>query len=164
MRPTAPVALVLAIGLVAAACGGDEATPKPVDQATPAPVGTTTGEVLNQDAAESPVMQVEAAQSAEPELAKKAAQTSEDDPDATYGLVSGRYRFAWDTPSDDSPEACDRVELAIVQQDGDFEWVKGSTSARFNATVNDLPEGIYKLEQREPGCEVWQLRIDWMTN
>ena len=83
---------------------------------------------------------------------------------ATYALVSGRYRLAWDTPPDDSEDACERVEVAVVQQDGDFEYVRGSTSARFNATVNDLPQGIYKLEQRDPGCPTWQLRIDWMTN
>jgi hypothetical protein len=104
------------------------------------------------------------AATAVPEFAKKAAHTSEDDPNATYGLVSGRYRLAWDTPPDDSADACERVELAVIQQDGDFEYVKSSTSARFNATVNDLPQGTYKLEQRDPSCTTWQLRIDWMTN
>ncbi len=159
MRPTASVVLILAIGLIAAACGGSDATPEPADGATPAAATTPgaegSGEVASQAAATEPP---------EPAFTKKAAQTSADDPDATHGLVSGRYRLAWDTPTDEAGDGCARVEVAVVQQDGDFEYVKSSTSARFNATVNDLPEGMYKLEQRDPECEVWQIRIDWMTN
>ena len=154
MRPITTAALVLAVGLVVAACGGDDVTPVPATEAPPAAATSeATGAPVASDAAASAS-----------EFAKKAAHTSEDDPDATYALVSGRYRLAWDTPPDDSEDACERVEVAVVQQDGDFEYVRGSTSARFNATVNDLPQGVYKLEQRDPGCTTWQLRIDWMTN
>ncbi len=180
MRTIASAALVLSIGLIAAACGGDEKTPAPTEGATVAPATTipdVTAPVATIPAAtdtaglegtkapvETSSAPTDATSSAAPAFAKKAAHTSEDDPDATYGLVSGRYRLAWDTPADDSADACERVEVAVAQQDGDFEYVRGSTSARFNATVNDLPQGIYKLEQRDPNCKIWQVRIDWMTN
>jgi hypothetical protein len=168
MRPTATAALILSLGLVAAACGGDEAVPAPAE-ATPAAITSDPAEAPAVTSAPGDAVTASPADAAAvstpvAEFAKKAAHTSEDDPDATYGLVSGRYRLAWDTPPDDSEEACDRVEVAVVQQDGDFEYVRGSTSARFNATVNDLPQGTYKLEQRDPACTTWQLRIDWMTN
>ncbi len=179
MRTIASAALVLTIVLVAAACGGDEATPAPTEAATVAPAttipemtapaatmlaATDTAGLEGTEAPATVAGEPIATSSAAPEFAKKAAHTSEDDPDATYGLVSGRYRLAWDTPADDSADACERVEVAVAQQDGDFEYVRGSTSARFNATVNDLPQGTYKLEQRDPNCKIWQVRIDWMTN
>ena len=176
MRPIATAALILTVGLVAAACGGDEAVPAPAE-ATPAAVASEPVEApavtgvpadgattAPDDAVTAAPADAAAGSTPVAEFAKKAAHTSEDDPNTTYGLVSGRYRLAWDTPPDDSEDACDRVEVAVVQQDGDFEYVRGSTSARFNATVNDLPQGTYKLEQRDPTCTTWQLRIDWMTN
>lgn len=165
MRPTATAALILAIGLAAAACGGDSATPAAVDEGTPAPAASEAADTTA-GAGTATAAAIESAPDTTPlpEFTKKAAQTSEDDPAATFGLISGRYRLAWDTPPDDSPDACERVEVAVVQQDGDFEYVKASTSAQFNATVNDLPQGTYKLEQRDPDCKTWQLRIDWMTN
>ncbi len=175
MRPTATVALILAMGLVVVACGGDDATAVPIADPTPAAVSSepteAPGATVAATVTDAPVAgatdapaQPSPGSTPVPEFAKKAAHTSEDDPNATYGLISGRYRLAWDTPPDDSAEACERVEVAVVQQDGDFEYVKASTSARFNSTVNDLPQGTYKLEQRDPACPIWQLRIDWMTN
>jgi hypothetical protein len=95
------------------------------------------------------------------EFARSAQHSSSDDPEATFGLVSGRYRFAWDTPSENP---CSRVEVAVTQVDGDFQYIKSSTAARFNTTVYDLPQGIYKLDQLDPDCREWELRIDWMTN
>jgi hypothetical protein len=168
MRPTATAALILSLGLVAAACSGDDVTPAPAG-VTPAAVASAPAEApagtgAPADAVTAAPADAAAGSTPVAEFAKKAAHTSEDDPNATYGLVSGRYRLAWDTPPDDSEDACTRVEVAVVQQDGDFEYVRGSTSRRFNATVNDLPQGAYKLEQRDPSCTTWQLRIDWMTN
>jgi hypothetical protein len=164
MRPTATVALILAVGLVAAACGGDDATPKP-EEPTAAPAATEASVEATEAPGEATEAPAEATPEPEPEFAKKAAITSEDDPETTFGLTSGRYRLAWDTQAADAAsDGCERVEVAVVQQDGDFEYIKPSTSARFNATVNDLPEGTYKLEQRDPACETWQVRIDWMTN
>ena len=42
MRLSAAAASILAIGLVVAACGGDEATPEPADAATPAAAATAS--------------------------------------------------------------------------------------------------------------------------
>lgn len=149
---------ILASALVAAACGGADTAPTPPAQPSPAgPAATSTSggspgaEVASPGtAASSPAV-----------FAKTARQSSSDDPEQTHALVSGRYRFAWNTPAD---APCSRVEIAVTQVDGDFTYSKGSTAARFNATVNDLVEGHYKLQQLDPGCETWDLRIDWMTN
>jgi hypothetical protein len=154
MRPTA-TALFVAIAVIVAACGGeDSASPAPAAQATAAAATGTGGATAATSAAdETPA--------AATEYVRSAKQSSADDPEVTHDLTSGRYRFAWDTPSENP---CSRVEVAVTQVDGDFQYKKASTSARFNTTVNDLPQGTYKLEQLDPGCVEWDLRIDWMTN
>ena len=31
-------------------------------------------------------------------------------------------------------------------------------------SINDLPEGMYTIQQLDPDCAVWNVRVDWMTN
>jgi hypothetical protein len=148
----AATALIVAVAVVAAACGGEGGSPTPADQPTAAADASPAAGAANATSAPDETAV---------EFGKSARHSSTDDPEATYALVSGRYRLAWDTPTDNE---CERVEVAVTQVDGDFEYVKSSTSARFNATVNDLPQGSYKLQQLDPDCTEWDLRIDWMTN
>ncbi len=169
MRPAASIALILAIGLVAAACGGDDATPEPTGEATAAPAATEAPAEEPTEAVESPTgdaTEVPAEESAEPtpesatavpEFAKKAAHASTDDPEAMYGLTSGRYRMEWRTTD------CERVDILVSQVDGDFSYPKPSKSSYATATINDLPEGTYKIEQLDPECADWSVRLDWMT-
>ena len=174
MRLPAAAASILAIGLVVAACGGDDATPEPADEATPAPAATEAAEEPAEEATEAPAQEAteepaeaptpEAVEepseeaAAEPEFAKKAAITSEDDPATTFGLTSGRYRMQWSTTD------CDQIEVVVTQQDGEFVFPWPSKSSFASATINDLPEGTYTIEQVDPGCAEWSVRVDWMTN
>ena len=185
MRLSAAAASILAIGLVVVACGGDEATPtpaataaaeEPAAEATEAPeeaVEEPTEEAVEQpseepteppaeEATEAPAEETteppaeEAA--AEPEFGKKAAISSEDDPTTTFGLTSGRYRMQWSTTD------CDQVDILVQQVDGEFSYPKPSRSSFASATINDLPEGTYTIEQLDPDCAEWSVRVDWMTN
>ena len=162
MRLPAAAASILAIGLVAAACGGDEATPEPTDEATPAAAATEAAEEPAEEPteapAEEPVEEPAEEAVAETEFAKKAAITSADDPATTFGLTSGRYRMQWSTTD------CDQIEVVVTQQDGDFVFPWPSRSSFASATINDLPEGTYTIEQVDPACEEWSVRVDWMTN
>ena len=38
------------------------------------------------------------------------------------------------------------------------------SSSYATATINDLPEGTYTIEQVDPACADWSVRVDWMTN
>ena len=192
MRRSAAAASIFAISLVVAACGGDEATSEPADEATPAPAATeaaeeptaaaaeategtgeeATGaaqEAVEEATAEAPADATEPPAeeateppaeeaAAEPEFGKKAAITNEDDPATTFGLTSGRYRMQWSTTD------CEQVDILVQQVDGDFSYPKPSRSSFASATINDLPEGTYTIEQLDPDCVEWSVRIDWMTN
>ena len=182
MRLPAAAASILAIGLVAAACGGDEATSEPADEATPAAAATEAAEEPAEEATEAPAEATEApaeeateapaeeategaaeeppdgGSAAEPEFGKKAAITNEDDPATTFALTSGRYRMQWSTSD------CDQIEVVVTQTDGDFVFPWPSKSSFASATINDLPEGMYTIEQVDPTCEEWSVRVDWMTN
>jgi hypothetical protein len=160
MRLPVAVASILAIGLVAAACGGDDATSEPTEAATAAPIVTeAAAEAPAEAATEAPAEATEQA-AAEPEFGKKAQHSSTDDPEATYALTSGRYRMEWSTNKDE----CEQVDILVSQVDGDFSYPKPSKSSYATATINDLPEGLYKIEQLDPGCTEWTIRVDWMTN
>ena len=154
MRLSGAAVSILAIGLIVAACGGDEATPEATAEATPVPAATDAAEGPATEASEAPAAEA----AAEPEYSKKAAVTSEDDPEATYALASGRYRMQWSTTD------CEQVDLLVQQVDGDFSYPKPSRSSFASATINDLPEGSYKIQQLDPDCTEWSVRIDWMTN
>ena len=170
MRLPAAAASILAIGLVVAACGGDDATPEPAEEATPAPAATEAAEETAEEATEAPAEEpTEEATEApaeepteeavvEPEFGKKAALTNEADPTATYALTSGRYRMQW------SSTDCEQVDLLVDQVDGDFSYPKPSRSSFASATINDLPEGMYTIQQLDPACAEWSVRVDWMTN
>jgi len=179
MRLPAAAASILAIGLIVAACGGDDATPEPAEEATPAPAATEAAEEPAEEVTEAPAEDAteEPAEEAteapaeeateeptdeavveEPEFAKKAQQSSEDDAEQTFGLTSGRYRMEWRT------DGCEQVDILVSQTDGDFSYPKPSKSSYATATINDLPEGTYKIEQLDPDCVEWSVRIDWMTN
>lgn len=176
MRLPAAAASILAIGLIVAACGGDDATPEPAAEATPAPAATEAAEEPAEDvteapadeATETPAEEVTEAPAEEPaeepteaaaaEYGKKAEHASTDDPAATYALTSGRYRMEWRTTD------CEQVEILISQLDGDFSYPKPSRSSYATATINDMPEGTYTIEQLDPACADWSVRIDWMTN
>jgi len=156
MRLSAAAASILAIGLVAAACGGDDATPEPADEATTAPAAEEAAEEPAEEAAEEePAEEEEAA--AETEFAAKAQVTNEDDPAATYALTSGRYRMQWSTTD------CEQVDLLVKQVDGDFEYPKPSRSSFASATINDMPEGLYTIEQLDESCTEWSVRLDRMS-
>ena len=156
MRLSAAAASILAIGLVAAACGGDDATPEPADEATTAPAAEEAAEEPAEEAAEeAPAEEEEAA--AETEFAAKAQVTNEDDPAATYALTSGRYRMQWSTTD------CEQVDLLVKQVDGDFEYPKPSRSSFASATINDMPEGLYTIEQLDETCAEWSVRLDRMS-
>jgi len=159
MRLPAAAASILVIGLAAAACGGDDATPEPAEEPTPAPAATEAAEepaeeTATEAAAEEPTEEA----AVEPEFAQKAQLTSEDDPEATYALTSGRYRMQWNATE------CEQVDLLVKQVDGDFEYPKPSRSSFASATINDLPEGLYTVQQLDPDCTEWSVRIDRMSN
>ena len=59
---------------------------------------------------------------------------------------------------------CEQVDLLVDQVDGDFSYDKPSRSSFASATINDLPEGQYTVQQLDPDCTEWSVRIDWMTN
>jgi hypothetical protein len=177
MRLSAAAASIFAISLVVAACGGDEATPEPADKATPAPAATEAAQEPTEAPAEAAEVPVEEATAdateapaeeateppaeeaaAEPEFGKKAVITNEDDPATTFGLTSGRYRMQWSTTD------CEQVDILVQQVDGDFSYPKPSRSSFASATINDLPEGTYTIEQLDPDCVEWSVRVDWMTN
>lgn len=183
MRLSAAAASILAIGLVAAACGGDEATPEPADDPTPAATEAaeepaeepteapaeveSTEEPAEEEATEEAPAEEEATEAAEepaeevaaqPEFAKKAAITQADDPATTFAMASGRYRMQWQTTD------CEQVDILVTQTDGDFTYPHPSKSSFASATINDMPEGTYTIEQVDPACEEWSVRIDWMTN
>ena len=169
MRLSAAAASILAIGLVVAACGGDDATPEPAEEATTAPAAEEAAEEPAAEAAEEEgtkedLTEEAAAEesaeeaAAEPEFASKAQLTSDDDPEATYALTSGRYRMQWNATD------CERVDLLVDQVDGDFSYPKPSTASFASATINDLPEGMYTIQQLDPDCSEWSLRIDRMSN
>jgi len=158
MRVSAAAASILAIGLVAAACGGDEATPEPADEATPAPAATEAAEEPAEEPTEDATEEPSAEVTAEPEFGKKVAISEVDDPEATYALTSGRYRMQWNSTD------CERVDFLVSQVDGDFTYPKPSSASFASATINDLPEGNYTIEQLDAACAEWSVRIDWMTN
>jgi hypothetical protein len=178
MRLPAAAASILAIGLVAAACGGDDATPEPTEEPTPAAAATEAAEEPAEEATEAPAEDPaeeaaeepaeepaeEAAEepadeaAAEPEFGRRAATDSDADPATEFGLTSGRYRMQWQTTD------CEQVEFLVSQVDGDFTFPWPSRSSFASATINDLPEGIYTIEQVDPGCTDWNVRVDWMTN
>ena len=169
MRLTAAAASILAIGLVAAACGGDDATPEPADEATPVPAATEAAEEPAEEPTEAPTEEESAEETeaeepadgetaGEPEYAKKAAISSEDDPATTFDMVAGRYRMQWQTTE------CEQVDILVTQTDGDFSYPHPSKSSFASATINDMPQGTYTIEQLDPACEEWNVRIDWMTN
>jgi hypothetical protein len=180
MRLSAAAASILAIGLIVVACGGDEATPRPAptaaaEEATAAPEepteeATAAPEEATEEATEPPAEEPteEAAEeateppaeeaAAEPEFGKKAAISNEDDSATTFGLTSGRYRMQWSTTD------CDQVDILVQQVDGEFSYPKPSRSSFASATINDLPEGTYTIEQLDPDCAEWSVRVDWMTN
>ena len=174
MRLPAAAASILVIGLVAAACGGDDATPEPAEEATTAPAATeaaeepaeeTAAEAPAEEPAEEAATEPPAEEPAEeasalPEFAKSAKQSSDGDPEATFGLAAGRYRMEWSTNKD----ICEQVDILISQVDGEFSYPKPSRSSYATATINDLPEGTYKIEQLDPDCTEWNIRVDWMTN
>lgn len=160
MRLPAAAASIVAIGLVVSACGGDDATAAPTAEATTAPAATEAAEQPAEDATEAPIVEPTEEAAAEPEFGKKASQTSDGDPEATFALTSGRYRMEWRTDKD----VCDRVDILVSQVDGDFSYPKPSKSSYATATINDLPEGLYKIEQLDPDCTDWTIRVDWMTN
>ena len=150
MRLPAAAASILVIGLVAAACGGDDGTPEPAEESTPAPAATSAGGETSEESTAAAV--------AEPEFATKAQLTSEDDPETTYALTSGRYRMQWNATD------CEQVDLLVKQVDGDFEYPKPSRSSFASATINDLPEGLFTVQQLDPDCTEWSVRIDRMSN
>ena len=162
MRLPAAAASILAIGLVAAACGGDDATPAPTDEATPAAAATEAAEEPAEEPteapAEEPVEEPAEEAVAETEFAKKAAINSADDPATTFCLTSGRYRMQWQTTE------CEQVDILVTQTDGDFTYPHPSKSSFASATINDMPQGTYTIAQIDPACEEWNVRIDWMTN
>lgn len=159
MRLPAATASILAIGLLAAACGGDEATPEPADEATTAPTATEAAEEPTAAAEETTAAAAaESEAPAEPEFGRTAQHSSDDDPEATYALTSGRYRMEWRTTD------CEQVDILVSQVDGDFSYAKPSRSSYATATINDLPEGNYQIEQLDPACTDWSIRVDWMTN
>ena len=160
MRLPAAVASLLDIGLVAAPCGGDDATPHPADEETAAPAATEAAEVPAEEATEASAEEPTEEAAVEPEFGKKAQQTSDGDPEATFALTSGRYRMEWSTDKD----VCEQVDILVSQVDGDFSYPKPSKSSYATATINDLPEGTYKIEQLDADCTDWTIRIDWMTN
>jgi hypothetical protein len=150
MRLPAAAASILVIGLVAAACGGDDATPEPAEESTPAPAATASGGETAEEPTEAAVT--------ETEFATRAQLTSEDDPEATYALTSGRYRMQWNATD------CEQVDLLVKQVDGDFEYPKPSRSSFASATINDLPEGLFTVQQLDPDCTEWSVRIDRMSD
>ena len=160
MRLPAAVASILAIGLVAAACGGDDATSEPADEATAVPAATDAAEQPAEDATEAPAEEPTEEAAAEPEFGKKAQQSSDGDPATTFALTSGRYRMEWSTDKD----VCEQVDILVSQVDGDFTYPKPSKSSYATATINDLPEGNYTIEQLDAACTEWTIRLDWMTN
>ena len=155
MRLSAAAASILAIGLVAAACGGDDATPEPADEATTAPATEETVE----EATEAPAEEEEATEeeAAASEFLTKAQVDQDADPEATYALASGRYRMQWSTTD------CEAIDLLIKQVDGDFAYPRPSTASFASATINDLPEGMYTIEQLDDSCGTWSVRIDRMS-
>ena len=165
MRLPTAVASILAVGLVTAACGGDDATPEPAEEATTAPVATEAAEepageateAPAEEASETPVEEATEVAVAEAEFGKKVALDSTTDPAAIYGLTAGRYRMQW------SSTDCEQVDFLVSQVDGDFSYPKPSRSSFASATINDLPEGSYTVEQLDPDCADWSVRIDWMT-
>lgn len=161
MRLSAAAASILAIGLVAAACGGDDATPEPADEATAAPATEEAAEEPAEEATEEEAAEEEPAEeeeaATETEFAGKAQVSNEDDPAATYALTSGRYRMQW------SSTDCEQVDLLVKQVDGDFEYPKPSRSSFASATINDMPEGLYTIEQLDESCTEWSVRLDRMS-
>jgi hypothetical protein len=69
-----------------------------------------------------------------------------------------RYRMEWRTTD------CEQVDILVSQVDGDFSYPKPSRSSYATSTINDLPQGNYKIEQLDPDCADWSIRVDWMTN
>ena len=152
MRPTATAALILTVGLVVAACGGDDATPTPEPaEPTDAP---TTATAAPADATASPAD--EPTPEPEPEFAKRAEQDQDGDPGATFALASGIWRVLWET------ETCERVEPTVTQVDGDFTFSSPSKAARATAIITALPEGVYTLTQLDEACTEWAITMNWM--
>ena len=139
----------------------EEPTEPPAEEATEAPAEEATEEATEppaEEAAEETTEPPAEEAAAEPEFGKKAAISSEDDPTTTFGLTSGRYRMQWSTTD------CDQVDILVQQVDGEFSYPKPSRSRFASATINDLPEGTYTIEQLNPDCAEWSVRVDWMTN
>lgn len=184
MRLSAATASILAIGLVAAACGGDDATPEPTDEPTPAAAATEPAEEPAEEVTEAPAEDPteEPAQDApteapieeaatedpteepaedetagEPEFGTKAAIANGDDPATEFALTSGRYRMQWNTTD------CEQIDLLIKQVDGDFEYSKPSTASFASASISGMPEGVYTIEQLDDGCTTWSVRLDRMS-
>jgi hypothetical protein len=158
------VASILVVGLVAAACGGDASTPEPAEQSTPAAAtseapgaGTAAAATAVASAATATAVASTAPASATA-FARTATHASTDDPAATYPLTAGRYRMQWNTTD------CEQVDILVSQVDGEFTYPKPSRSSFATATINDLPEGSYTIEQLDPDCTEWTIRVDWMTN
>ena len=158
MRLPAAAASILAIGLIAAACGGDDATPEPADEATQAPAAEEAAEETAEEATEAPVEEEAAEEeAAASEFLTKAQVDQDSDPEAAYGLTSGRYRMQWSTTD------CEAIDLLVTQIDGEFEYPKPSTASFASATINDLPEGMYNIQQLDDSCDAWSVRIDRMS-
>ena len=58
---------------------------------------------------------------------------------------------------------CEQVDLLVKQVDGDFEYPKPSRSSFASATINDMPEGLYTIEQLDGSCTEWSVRLDRMS-
>jgi hypothetical protein len=143
------VASILVVGLVAAACGGDASTPEPAEPGTPAAAASEAAGAATAEATEA---------ASATAFARTATHANTDDPGATYPLTAGRYRMQWNTTG------CEQVDILVSQVDGEFTYPKPSRSSFATATINDLPEGSYTIEQLDPDCTEWTIRVDWMTN
>jgi hypothetical protein len=95
----------------------------------------------------------------------RTVNVNQDTPAQSYPLAGGRYRLEWRSSRDDCPEGMtisfNKVDVLPAQpQPSPFAYENDPDAPAFNTLLQRLPPGLYTLEQTDPSCTTWQIRVD----
>ncbi len=85
---------------------------------------------------------------------------NQDSAEQTFALEGGRYRLAW--KSENCPEGVDIVITKIDNipsnpSPSSYEYRKETRIPAFNSLLQNVPPGIYTVEQAAETCMTWQV-------
>lgn len=90
------------------------------------------------------------------DLPTEATATSEDEEGTVYALAPGRYRLSW------TAEDCATPDIRITDEGG--EVIFEHSSAIKITFVREVLGGNYLIEQLNPECTSWEIKMLWQGN